>query len=230
MMPDETKGTGMMDDMLADEGESTAPLARTGQPTGLDLYRNQSEISPEDVYIPNLRLAQGLTPEVQSGDARPGQWLITGFEPQAEVVVVPVAFFKRRELRDVDTREGLCYSADSITGFGTPGGECAVCSMNEWTGAEGARKPPACNFSYEYIVYSDTHQCMALLKFQKTAIKTGKVLNTAVAQSGLGNIAVRLKADPRQGPRGAFFSPTVVPVKVEAAVLDEAKRRFAESV
>lgn len=227
-MPDEPKD--MMDELLTDEGEGSTPLAKAGQPTGLDLYRQQAEISSEDVYIPNLRLAQGLTPEVQSGDARPGQWLITGFEPQPEVVVVPVAFFKRRELRDTDTREGLCYSADSITGFGTPGGECAVCPMNEWTGEDGARKPPACNFSYEYIVYSDTHQCMALLKFQKTAIKTGKVLNTAVAQSGLGNIAVRLKADAKQGPRGAFFSPSVVPVKVDAAVLEEAKRRFAESV
>ena len=197
----------------------------------MDLYSRQAEMTPDDVYIPNLRLAQGLTPEVQSGEARPGQWLIVGFDPVPEVTVVPVAFFKRRELRDDATREVKCKSMDSINGVGDPGGVCEVCPMSQWTGTdETGRKPPACSFSYEYVVFSDTHRCLATLKFAKTALRAGKVLNTVIAQGGLGNIAVRLKADAKQTQRGSFFSPQVVPAKVEAGVLEEARNRFEEVV
>src|SRR3989304_5736945 len=40
----------------------------------------------EDLVTPRLKLMQGLSTEVQDGNARPGQWVLTGYTPGAKVV------------------------------------------------------------------------------------------------------------------------------------------------
>ena len=227
-------GRDAVDDVLEAEGNSVAegegaPL-ESGS-TALAAYSSTPTFDTSDVFIPNLRLAQGLTAEVQSGDAKPGEWLVTGFEPVDEVTIVPMLFGKGRELRDPDDRSLLCRSQDSIIGVGNPGGVCADCPLGKWTEKrDGTRVPPECNFMYRYVVYSQDHESLATLTFQKTALRAGKVLNTAVAKAGLGNVAVVLKAEGKKGPKGTFYSPAVVPIKAEKELLAEARTALQEMV
>jgi hypothetical protein len=223
-----------IDDALETEGgvEETA-LARVEEATvALGAFSSRADFSPEDVFIPNLRLAQGLSAEVQDGSAKPGEWLVTGFEPVDEVTVVPLMFGKARELRDEDDRSViLCRSNDSIVGIGNPGGTCVDCPLSQWgEKRDGTRVPPKCNFQYKYLVYSVEHETLATLSFSKTALRAGKVMNTSVAKFGLANIVILLKSESKKGPNGTFHSPTVVPQKADPKVLDVARSALQEMV
>ena len=94
---------GKMDEMVEGGSSEAAQDEIEGQGTALDIYQEESVFSADDVYIPRLRIAQGLTKEVQEGTARPGQFLVTGFAPEEESVnLVPVGFTRMREYRDPD--------------------------------------------------------------------------------------------------------------------------------
>ncbi len=199
--------------------------------TALANYTDTPDFDQDDVVIPRLRLAQGLTTEVQDGLARSGQWILTGFEPEDELTVVPVAFTKRRELRDIETREILCFSKDSKVGVGEPGGDCATCPMAEWTeGEAGKNNPPACNFQYAYLMYVVDFQALAAVTFTKSGLRTGKLLNTIVAQRGMMNCAVKLSNSQRKGGKGNYYVPSVNPVNVEQEVLDAARAKVSGDV
>lgn len=211
------------------EEEQTVNMSRGG----LSVYNQTPALDSSDVLIPKLRLAQGLTPEVQSGDAKPGQWLLTGEEPFQDIVVIPVGLARRRELRDPDSRSSiLCRSGDGISGVGDPGGNCATCEMAAWTPTKskkaGAKNsPPLCAFIYSYMVYVPETKSVALLEFSRTALTVGKMLNTMVAQKGLGAFGVRLGASSRQSTQGTFYSPTVSMESAKPEVLKAAQQRAA---
>jgi hypothetical protein len=195
----------------------------------LSVYSDKPLLDGTDLFIPRLRLAQGLTQEVQNGEAKPGQWLILGTEPAAEVTVVPVLMTRRRELRDPDTRTTVCRSGDAITGVGNPGGDCATCPMSMWvksTKKGGKNSAPPCSFLYSYMVYIVEAKTMAILEFSRTSILTGKMLNTMIMQKGIGAFAVRLGAVSKQGPKGTFYSPTISATNVK---VEELKRALAEA-
>jgi len=195
--------------------------------SNLAVYSDKPTMDSNDLFIPRLRLAQGLTKEVQDGEAKPGQWLVLGAEPAAEVTVIPVAMTRRRELRDPDERTVACRSGDSITGVGNPGGECSSCPMNQWTPTKsGKNNPPACSFLYSYMVWVIEAETMAILEFSRTSITTGKMINTMVAQRGLGTFCAKLTSSSKQGPKGTFYSPVV---SMSAAKTEDFKRALAES-
>lgn len=195
------------DSMVEEVDEASIPK------TSLSVYSDTPQLDGSDLFIPRLRLAQGLTAEVQAGEAKPGQWLILGTEPMTEANVIPVAMTRRRELRDPDTRSTVCRSGDGLTGIGNPGGECATCPMADWVPGVGKNKgknaPPPCAFFYSYMVYVMEAETMAILEFSRTSITSGKMLNTIIAQHGLGTFAVRLTATKKEGTKGTFYSPTV---------------------
>jgi hypothetical protein len=233
--PKEIKMTDQpFDKMLSENDADQTPdssLAEVEAPqTGIQIgnFSSHVDFSSDDIVIPRIRLAQGLTAEVQDGTAKPGQWLLTGFDPVDELTVVPVMFSRQRALRD-DEGAVLCKSQDSITGEGIPGGTCQFCPMNQWAdGPKGERVPPQCVFSYVYIVYVAEFESMALIEFRRTNIQAGKTVNTMAAQRGLGNFAVKVKAAKQQGKRGTFYSTIVQPVTVDKKVL-EAARAFTGS-
>lgn len=199
---------------------------------GLMVFGEDMDLGQDDIIIPRLRLAQGLTAEVQDGTARAGQWVLIGFDPLPEATIVPLRFARRREMRDEDTREILCATRDTKAelGVGSPGGACAQCPYNKWTGDEKAgerRAPPACSFSYNYLVYIVEHGTKAMMSFSRTSIGAGKMLNTMVAQHGLGNVAIKLAAKSKDGPRGTYYSPAVSRVNVEPSVLELARTTLA---
>jgi len=187
-----------------DEVGTSAIVAYTDKPT----------FSSSDIVPSMLRLAQGLTPEVQDGSAKPGQWLMPGFKPYDAVTVVPLMFAKRREYRDEDG-QAMCVSDNSLEGVGDPGGICEACEMNKWGGDRGKRKPPQCTFMYAYMVYVLEADSIALLYFKKTSIGIGRMLNAMVAQKGMRETAIRLSSKSQSGKKGSYFTPMIAPLSAE---------------
>lgn len=191
--------------------------------SAMAVYTNNPDFDQEDTVLPRLRLAQGLTSEVQDGSAKPGQWLLLGYTPRQTLTVVPLLFTRRRVLRDSDFNL-LCASNDGVTGVGEPGGDCATCPEAQWTGTkETGRKPPQCQFSYAYVMYVAEHGALGLLEFKRTSIQTGKILNTMVKQKGLGNFAVELASVSQSGKKGTFYLPSVKPLEIDEQLLAAAR-------
>lgn len=195
-------------------------------------YSSAPNIDASDVFIPKLRLAQGLTAEVQNGYAKPGQWLISGSDPMDTVTVIPLMMNRRRELRDPDeNRQVICRSFDSLKGVGDPGGDCASCPMAKWVQGKGKNaknSAPACNFIYSYVVYIVDLDTVTILEFSRTSIAAGKMLNTMIMQRGLGSFAASLSSSSSKGPKGTFYSPVVNGAKVPDKVLTTAKKKAEE--
>jgi len=209
------------DNMVGSEGE----IEREDEHTGIQLanFNTGADFMSEDLMIPRLRLMQGLSTEVQDGSANPGQWVLSGYEPENDIIAVPLMFARNRSFRDSEGAV-LCRSKDAITGEGEPGGECESCINNQWMdGPNGSRVPPLCVFSYVYIVYVVNFQTLALIEFRRTSINAGKMLNTIVAQRGLGNFAVKMRSSKQTGKRGVFYQAVVQPASVEDDVLLQAK-------
>jgi hypothetical protein len=189
------------------------------------VYSDAPQFDNADLFIPKLRLAQGLTAEVQSGDAKPGQWLVLGAAPAESVTIVPMGMTKRREYRDSETRMVLCRSGDAVTGVGKPGGPCVDCPLGHWTAntKKGATNnlAPGCTFIYSYMVYVVESRKMAILELAKTGELAARMLNTMLVQGGFGTFGVRLTSTPKQGPRGTYYAPSVTGATVKA---DELKR------
>jgi hypothetical protein len=193
-----------------------AELAVVGA-SSLQTFSDNPVLDASDLYIPRLRLAQGLTAEVQSGTAKPGEWLLLGIDPMKTANVIPMMMTRRREYRadkSVDPqRTVLCRSGDSLVGSGNPGGECAVCPMNKWSDNGPGKKgtPPPCSFSYSYLVYVIEADSLALLEFTRTSITTGKMVNTMIMQRGIGRFAIALTSNSKSGPQGSYYLPVVSP-------------------
>lgn len=211
-------GEGKAEVMEDDEVGTSAIVAYTDKPT----------FSSGDIVPAMLRLAQGLTPEVQDGSAKPGQWLLPGFKPYDAVTIVPLMFAKRREYRDEDG-QAVCVSDNSLEGIGDPGGICEACEMNKWAGERGKRKPPPCTFMYAYMVYVLEADSIAILYFKKTSIGIGRMLNAMVAQKGMRETAIRLSSKSQSGKKGSYFTPMIAPLTPELsqqAVSSAAQKGF----
>jgi len=178
--------------------------------TSMAVFTDTPQFDASDITPPVLRLAQGLTPEVQDGLAKPGQWLLVGRPPMDSVTIVPMLFAKRRELRE--EMDVLCVSDDSIVGHGNPGGICKDCPMNKWTGEKDNRQGPRCTFYYSYIVFVDEHKTAALLNFKRTSVGIGKMLNSLIMRTGLKHTVVTLTSTKASGKKGAYYVAKITPV------------------
>lgn len=167
-----------------------------------------SMISIEDVEMPRLQLAQPLSETVTDGDAKPGQWTLTGHEPENSAEFVILTMARKRELRDKDDQKVVhCRSDDGVTGHGDPGGDCANCPMAQW-GAKGAGAPP-CTFIYSYQAYSLTHHQLCLVDFKKTGISAAKRVNQFLMTSGLRGFVAITGSKQQKGPKGTYYVPTI---------------------
>lgn len=193
----------------------------THEVAGIASYHTAG-LDSSDIAFPLLRLAQGLTAEVQSGDARPGQWIAQS-TVKDRLTIIPLMYARKRELRNED-RGVMCRSEDSVVGVGVPGGACATCPMSQWSdGPDGRRQAPPCNFFYSYIVYVPEDGGIAMLNFKRTAINVGKAINTMFALNGAGNFAVELGSNKNTNARGTFYVPTATKVQVSPELLEEAR-------
>lgn len=167
-----------------------------------------------DVYYPRLRLAQGLTPEVQNGEARPGDWLLIGNEPVTDVVFIPLMAGKNRRYQLKDEDEVLCRSGDAKVGVGEPGGDCLQCPKAKWQADPRNPKknaPPSCILTFSYVGYSVTHDQLVSLDLKDTVSQGGaaRFINTLIKGRGYGTIGVQLLGAKETGQRGTYYK--VVP-------------------
>lgn len=180
--------------------------------TGGKFSHDASGLTMDDVSIPLLRLANGLTKEVQDRVAESGQWLLTGNEPADRVEIVILGFGKRRAYRDADSQEILCRSDDGITGHGDPGGNCDLCPFAQWGDKNprtGKSKPPLCAFYYSYQGYSLTQNSLCQLDLKRTALAAAKQINALLLMKKVGNFALILGSRQETSGNNTYYTPTV---------------------
>lgn len=218
-MPKEKPEQLSFDNMLEDTGTDASSLAipdADDSVAPITIYSSEAKFNPEDITPPVLKLMQGLSPEVQDGSARPGQWSLSGYEPKEALTIVPLSYAKRREYRDPDTNVITCTSYGGEFGQGTPGGTCADCPMNKWTGEGKNRRGPQCVFMYSYMVYIAEYDTGAILNFKRTGLAVGRSLNSAVNRLGFGRVVVKISGKIQTGGKGTYYIPQLVPISGEA--------------
>lgn len=216
-MPDTEQGEKVekqqlaFDDMLTEDAqEAEATAASEG--TSIQVFAKPAMLTADDITIPRLRLAQGLTKEVQDGEAKPGEFLLTGAMPRAEVKAVVLAIAKFRRYTNAEDGSVLCRSEDGNTGVGDPGGECDSCPLSKWVNSPtgGKNTPPVCQFGYRYLLDVEGYgQCVFEMK--RTAIPAAKALNAMVVRYGYGSTRIVIRAQKGSGTRGTYYQPLIVP-------------------
>lgn len=199
------------DDMVGDSAdENTTNEDNAVSTDALSDYSNEMQLDQDDIMIPRLKIAQGQTAEVQSGDARPGNFVVPGEGVFDEVTVIPLKFAKRRELR-TEERDVLCSSTDAVHGVGEPGGLCKTCPEARWTDEGTRRVPPTCDFEYSYLVYIVEAEIAAVLSIRRTSLPAGRKMNTSLMRHGLGKAAFRLTTNQRKSGRYTWYVLNVEP-------------------
>lgn len=188
----------------------------------------EPDLDASEVALPRLRLAQGLTQEVNEGTAKAGQWVLTGEEPLDTVTVIPLMMGRNRVARDPEDKEGrviLCSSDDARTGVGTPGGSCAACSLKDFQqdARTGRSAKPACSLTYRYLAWSVDHQALLEVHFSKTATHAAKFINTFVLTKKLGRFAIQLGSKSTTSNNRTFYVPAVKLVQVDAGEFETAR-------
>lgn len=218
-------------DAVDDESEAMVPAGDGDVTTTMGpRYSADVNFSASDVNLPRLRLGQQMTPEVSEGDAKAGQWLLTGEDPHDKVIFVPLAHGAGRVCQEDDVI--VCRSDDAQIGVGdygkgskkNPTGQCARCPMSQWTKDRKQKSvPPPCTFYYSYLGWSHTHQTLAQFDAKKTAINAGKMINSfAMKFKAFGGFAVELTSLAIKGGLGTYYQPVVKLAKVDKKVLAEA--------
>lgn len=187
-------------------------------------YTSKTDFDRSEIQMPKLRLGQSMSPEVQEGDAQLGQWIVTGFEVEDEVTIVPVGFMRGRTLVEEDVI--VCSSNDQVTGVGDPGGDCGSCPKAQWGKPKrGSSKnvPPPCTPYFSYLVYSITHQEVMTLDLKRTGMDAAKYINTVAQKRGFKNFAITLTSVVAKGDKGKFAKAQAkVASKVTKKELDDA--------
>lgn len=196
------------------EADAADAIQEAQENTSIAVFANPTTLTADDVTIPRLRLAQGLTKEVQDGNAKPGEFLLSGAPPRNEVTATVLAIAKFRRLTNGDDGSVLCRSEDGFIGVGDPGGDCESCPLSKWVNAEDKSKkniPPLCQFGYRYLLdVADYGQ--VVFEMKRTSIPAAKALNAMVIRFGYGNTVVNIKAQKGTGARGTYYTPVIVPV------------------
>lgn len=202
-----------VDEAIAGLADDEAPTTPT------TAYTDAPEFDADEVGYPRLRLGQGLTAEVAEGNAKMGQWLISGYEPMDEVTIIPLMFARDREMKGGDQKRDdpvVCRSSDARIGVGTPGGSCKACPFAKWSNdpKTGARKPPACKIAYHYGSWVVDVETLAEVTFTRTSEQYAQMVNNLVQKFGLGRFAIRLTSVIKSAPQRRWAEPQLRIVKL----------------
>jgi hypothetical protein len=184
-------------------------------------FDDNPQVRPEDARMPQLRVMQGVSGAVGRGQAKPGDLLIDGGAPRQTMIVVPLKFNRSRRMGSGSGGNYLieCESPDGEEGFGSPGGECAVCPFSD-----PARKfPPPCDEVATFMVYGVEDGLIAAWELKRVARTnvSGTVLFLQ-QMFGFRNYAVAVHTQSQQSQFGTYFVPVVEKVDVPEEVLDRA--------
>ena len=186
----------------------------------------QSDVRPQDIVPPRVKIVQNMSKEVADGIAKPGDFYntLTGENYGPTIRVQPLTTFmtrillvrteKRKDIEKalkpagltLDDGDGLlCRSFDMEHGIGSPGTLCETCPLSQWR--EG-RQPPLCTETYNIAASSELGDLL-LLSFAKSGAKVGKRLFSAIrltaAAPWLRFIDLTTKQDRNE--LGNFFVP-----------------------
>jgi hypothetical protein len=121
------------------DGQAQNALARptTGELAAFGSIQGLEQVGQEDIQLPQLVVAQGLSPCVAAGQCKPGDMIDSVMTDQVvprgqRLEFVPVMHFKRR-VKWLKMEEGGgidCRSKDAVAG--DTYGACADCEHAEW--------------------------------------------------------------------------------------------------
>lgn len=189
---------------VAAEVEEEAPAVGFNAP----IYQFENpQFEAQDMAMPKIRLMQMQSPAVVERKAMPGQWLADGHDPVDELVFIPQAVAKTRELRDEEGKR-LGLSPDGVNCCLGGGRKCATCPNAQWDRSDpNAVKPPKCQEVWRYIVVSATHDQLAEMSFTKTAVPAAGFINLQMKMKGPGRFALQATStqEKGKGPRGGYY-------------------------
>jgi hypothetical protein len=217
-----------LDQTLGDQGNDVptelldSPEAEP-QNQGAAVWSDTVDLGADKLQIPFIVLAQGLTKAVLDDKAKMGQFIVTGYDPVNEVILVPLKFGVSRNYSERNEANELvtaCYSPTGVehgialTPEG-PGIACGDCPLKDWQPTDrvvNGRKindPPPCKESYDFLVWSETHETLARIGFRSTGLKAGRLLATLGKTKGLAKFAVSLTATKKTAKGYTFAVPEV---------------------
>lgn len=209
--------------------ESGIPVSQLGeeaaepQNTASAVWSDTVTLSPDKLQIPFISIAQGLSKAVMDDKAKMGDFLVTGYDPVKEVIIVPLKFGVSRNYsirNDKNEMVSACYSPTGVEhGIAQlpegPGLPCNECPLSDWQPTDkvvNGRKvndPPPCKESYDFLVWSETHETLARIGFRSTGLKTGRLLATLGKTKGLGMFAVSLTSTRKTSNGFTYAVPEV---------------------
>lgn len=183
------------------------------------------KIDAEDRMIPRLKIMQPLSPEVDEGIAKSGEFLnsIAKKSYGKEIQIIPIVWWKSRidwAPRE-DGGEILCQARDAV--HGTVNGACADCELSKWHDKEA----PECTAIINILMLVNSAELIAC-SFMKTSYGTGKQLINLFNYKGVDifNFQYTLYTQQEENTKGKFW---VVKYKdLNAAISDEAYGRCSE--
>jgi len=174
------------------------------------------------MQVPRLRLAQGLTSEVQDRKAQIGQYVLTNFPAEDEVVLVPLAAQSIRVYQPDPKGRPQCFAPTGTHGIGNPGIVCADCALSKWTRDPNDPKrgiKPPCTEGVAMRAYSTTHGSVVDMQFMGRTISKGQFVQQQGLARGMGQFAIKLTSGRVENQRGSWYEPVleVAPVPEEHA-------------
>lgn len=189
----------------------------------------QTQLRPQDLVIPRVKVAQAISREVADKQAEAGDFVntLTGESYGPTLDILPILPFMqrvllvRKERRDaiedalgekIGEQDGLlCRSFDMIHGIGVPGLLCETeCPLSQWRTDDGVNKPPLCTETYN-VAAATTIGELVVIGMSKSGAKTGKRLFSVIRMSSPGAAPwtriISLKTRAERNDQGNFFVP-----------------------
>ena len=174
----EVEGTKDWSSLIGEmvKAEATVDSSVAVYHQGVD--QDLDEVRTEDLnLVPQLKVLQGLSPEVQEGFGKAGQFW-DSFQDKAidaPLLIVPVHTFRTRArwASDRGTQLPVCRSHDGKKGSGNPGGDCTECKHPKKFTRDG-QLIGDCDETIQFVVWLPEHNSWCLLPLAKTKYKIGK--------------------------------------------------------
>jgi hypothetical protein len=166
--------------------------------------RGIGNISEEDRIIPRLKLMQPLSPEVDEGIAKSGEFVNSTAKKTYgnTLILTPVIWWKSR-INWVPRENGggiVCQARDAVNG--SMYGSCADCDSSKWHDKEA----PVCTAIINILGLVNNTDLVAV-SFMNTGYKTGKQLINLFnyKQVDIFNFSYELSAVQEQNDFGKFW-------------------------
>lgn len=192
------------------------------------------------MQIPRLRLAQGTTSEVTDRKAQIGQFVLTGFPPKDEVILVPLGAVNVRTFAPDPKKAPKCHAPGPVMlpdgsfglhGIGEPGIVCAECPLAKWGPRDertGKSTPPPCKEGVSLRAYSATHRTLVDFQFMGRSQGKGTFVQSQLIAWGEGEFAIKLTSVATKNDRGQWYEPEVEMQEVIPEGHEESVNRWLE--